>query len=318
MRLAQIRSLAVLAILVFCARPGRGYELTGRIEPPLAAAVFLHGATAPFENSTVSESDGRFRFARVPAGTYTLVVETAARGDLVQTIELTSGTVDAKGRLDIVLTIASGRLESDGARSTGATISTSVLSIPERARKEYEEADRCLARQDSPCAVSHLRRAVEIAPRYTAAWNHLGTLAYQAREFPDAEADFRKALEADAEAFEPLVNLGGVLLNLDRPREALGCNQRAVARRPNDALANSQLGLTYFYLGEPERAEKYLKAALQLDPAHFSHPQLTLAQIYLARGDRASAVEQLRDFLSRHPDSPQAAAVREQISELTR
>ena len=146
----------------------------------------------------------------------------------------------------------------------------------------------------------------------------MGTLAYQARQFADAETDFRRALDADAEAFEPLVNLGGVLLNLDRPQEALGYNQRAVARRPNDALANSQLGLTYFCLGDSERAEQHLKVAVQLDPAHFSHPQLTLAQIYLRRGDRASAVEQLRGFLRRHPYSPQAKAVREQVTELTR
>ena len=157
------RPVAAVAILASCARIGQGYELAGRLDPPLAVAIFLHGATAPFESSATSDPDGRFLFAKVPAGTYTLVAATAARGELVQTIELTAGTVDAKGRLDLVLTIDRGRLESDGARSTGATISTSVLSIPERARKEYEEADRCLNRQDSACAVSHLRRAVELA-----------------------------------------------------------------------------------------------------------------------------------------------------------
>jgi len=107
-----------------------------------------------------------------------------------------------------------------------------------------------------------------------------------------------------------------VLLNLERPREVLGYNGRAVVRRPNDALANSQLGLSFFVLGEPERAEKYLKTADQLDPAHFSHPQLTLAEIYTQRGDRASALAALRDFLARHPDSLQAAAVRRTVANL--
>lgn len=87
-----------------------------------------------------------------------------------------------------------------------------------------------------------------------------------------------------------------MLLNLDRPREALGYNQNAVRRRPNDALANSQLGLNYFELNEMEPAETFLKTAVRLDPAHFSHPQLTLAEIYLRRGERAAAVEQMQDF----------------------
>jgi Tfp pilus assembly protein PilF len=161
-----------------------------------------------------------------------------------------------------------------------------------------------------------LRRAVEIAPQFSAAWNQLGTIAYQTRQFSDAETNFRKALAANPEAFEPLVNLGGVLLNLGRLREALGYNQQAVARRPNDALANSQLGLSYFELDEMDLAEKYLKAAVQIDPAHFSHPQLPLAEIYIQRGDRVSAVQALRSFLDRHPDSPEAAGVRVKIAAL--
>lgn len=298
-----------------------GCELTGRIEPPAAVSVFLHGALRPYQNSTTSDDDGRFRFSKIPEGTYTLVISTEARGEVVQTVELSAGTVDSKGRLDMVLTIDAGKLESENGRRTAATVSATVLSISEHATREYDEAQRCLSRGDSreaACAGVHLRRAVEIAPRFAAAWNQLGTMAYQAHEYNDAERDFHKALEADPEAFEPLVNLGGVLLNLARPRYALGYNQRAVGRRPNNALANSQLGLAFFYLNDQESAEKYLKKAVQLDPAHFSHPQLTLAEIYGRRGDRASALEQLRDFLRRHPDSPQVGAVREKIAALTR
>jgi tetratricopeptide (TPR) repeat protein len=156
------------------------------------------------------------------------------------------------------------------------------------------------------------------AELFVAAWNQLGTIAYQTRRYSEAEANFRRALDIDPEAFEPLVNLGGVLLNLGRPREAIGYNQRAVVRRPNNALANSQLGLSYFDLNDLDLAEKYLKIAVRPDSAHFSHPQLVLAEIYLRRGDRPSALAALRNFLDQHPDSPQAAGVREEIAGLSR
>lgn len=302
--------IAVLAV------HSSGYELTGRIEPPAAFPVFLHGATAPFEDSTESEADGRFRFHKISAGTYTLAISTAARGQALETIEVGPGTVDSKGRLDIVLRIDDNRLESEGGRSTGATVSAIVLSIPDRAMREYEEARRSLSRREPDRASAHLSRAVEIAPQFAAAWNQLGVMAYQTRRYGDAETKFRRALAADPDAFEPLVNLGGVLLNLGRPQEALGYNQRAVTRRPNNALANSQLGMDYFDLNNPDPAEKYLKIAIQLDPAHFSHPQLTLAEIYLKRGDRPSALFQLRAFLQQHPDSPQAPAVSQEISNI--
>ena len=261
--------------------------------------------------------DGYFSFSKIPAGTYTLVVSTQARGEMVQTVEVSAGTVNSKGRIDLLLKVDAATLEAEDGRSTGATVSATMLSIPDRATKEFEQAQQCLTRGDAPCAVAHLQSAVEIAPRFVAAWTQMGTLAYQAHAYGDAEADFRKALAADPEAFEPLVNLGGVLLNLERPREALGYNQRAASRRPNDALANSQLGMDYFAIGELDAAEKCLKAALRLDPAHFSNPQLTLAEIFLKRNDRAGALDQYRDFLKRHPDAPQAAEIRAKIRQLS-
>lgn len=294
-----------------------GYELTGRIEPRGAVSVYLHGALTPFESSTISGRDGRFQFAKIPAGTYTLVISTSARGEVVQTVELSSGTVDSRGRLDLALTLGTDNLEG---RGTGAMVSKASLAVPERAMKEYADAQHCFSGRNPnvACAASHLRRAVQVAPRFMAAWNQLGTIAYQAHRYPEAESDFRKGLEADPAAFEPLVNLAGVLLNLNRLPEALDFNLLAVARRPNDALANSQLGICYFDLGEDGPAEKYLKIAVQLDPAHFSNPQLALAEIYLKRDQKTEGIGQMRDFLQRHPDSPEAAKIRSRIDALSR
>lgn len=306
------RTWLIAALALRCS----GYELAGRIDPPTVAVVFLQGIAAPFVSSAVAGADGRFRFARLSAGTYILVVSTAARGEERQTVELSPGTVDPKGRLEVVLRIDGARLESD-LHSTGATVPVTVLSIPDRALKQYSDALRRLARHQPEQARECLRRAVEIAPRFAAAWNELGTMAYQASRYTEAETDFRKALDAEPDDFEPLVNLGGVLLNLGRPQEALSYNRQAVARRPGDSLANSQLGLSCLGTNDLDAAEKYLKIAIRLDPASFSHPRLALAEIYLRRGDRPAAIEALRGFLEQHPDSPEAATVRAELARLT-
>jgi hypothetical protein len=49
------------------------------------------------------------------------------------------------------------------------------------------------------------------------------------------------------------------------------------------------------------------------NPAHFSHPQLFLAEIHLRNGDRSAAAEALEDFLRHHPDWPQSARMKEEI-----
>jgi tetratricopeptide (TPR) repeat protein len=110
--------------------------------------------------------------------------------------------------------------------------------------------------------------------------------------------------------------LGGVLVTLHNLYEALDRNVHATMTRPNDALANAQLGMTYFELGQFDSAVKYLERARKLDAAHFSHPQLFLAEIHLRRGQKREAAAVLEDFLQHHPDYPQAETVRQNIVKL--
>jgi tetratricopeptide (TPR) repeat protein len=112
------------------------------------------------------------------------------------------------------------------------------------------------------------------------------------------------------------VNLGGALLSLDRPREALAINQHAQNTRPDDPLANAQLGLSYMALGDYQRAIECLETTEKLDPAHFTYPQIPLAEIYIHLADRPSAQRQLEEFLKLHPDSPQSEKVRRALDRL--
>ena len=166
--------------------------------------------------------------------------------------------------------------------------------------------------------MKHLESAVEIAPAVFGGLEQSGHHRISDQSFLRAEECFRQALEADPESFEPLVNLGGVLVNLRKLDEAWNYNLHAVLVRPADALANSQLGMTYMELGKPELAEKYFVQAVKSDPAHFSHPQLFLAEIHLRRGERRLAAEDLESFLKHHPDWPQAEKMRQTIAEFRR
>ena len=62
--------------------------------------------------------------------------------------------------------------------------------------------------------------------------------------------------------------------------------------------------------------EPVCRSARQIDAAHFSHPQLLLAEIHLRRGERREAAAVLEEFLKYHPDWPQAAKMRQTIPEL--
>ena len=223
---------------------------------------------------------------------------------------------DPKGRVAVTLDARNPQNVSSEVLASRSLVPARQLTVPPAAYREYSNAQKRLARRDVAGAVAHLERAVKIAPQFSPAWNQLGTIAYQSRDFPRAEKHFREALEQDPEAFEPLVNLGGALLTLGKLDEALKFNLYAVLRRPKDALANSQLGMNYFALGDLDRGLKYLTNAKGIDPSHFSHPQLTLAEIHLRRNERQAAAAELEDFLKRHPDSPEAARIRSVMTRL--
>jgi tetratricopeptide (TPR) repeat protein len=298
------------------------FDLAGRIHPEERAAVTLFGDTFPFTASTLSEADGRFRFQKLRPGPYTISVFMPDRGEARQTIEvgpsmtpgMTPNPADARVSLDITFK-ESDFVLSDALRRRHS-VSTAQLAIPAKAQRDYEEAHNRLARHDPDGATRRLTEAVALAPQFAQAWNELGTMAYQTQKYARAEECFRESLKQDPQAFEPLVNLGGVLVTVHRADEAWQYNAKAVALRPNDALAHSQLGMNNFQLGDLDLSVQHLERARAIDPAHFSHPQLLLAEIYLRRGEKSAAADVLEEFLRYHPDWPQAARVREKIVEL--
>ena len=304
---------AALAAAAFAAEPV--LELCGQLRPPGRASISLFGTKNPFTAVTLSDVTGRFSFKKLRADDYTVAVFIPGRGEARRTVEVGPAAAGSHRRVSLTLDLKDSDFEL-AAPVPQYSVSTRQLAIPKAALREYQEAQKDLERRHPDAAVKRLENAVAMAPQFSMAWNDLGTIAYQTRKFGRAEECFRQALEQDPGAFEPLVNLGGVLVALHKLDEAADYNLRAVLARPNDALANSQLGQTYFWLGRMDLAQKYLERARQIDPAHFSHPQLLLAEIHLRRGERREAAAVLEEFLKYHPDWPQAAKMRQTIAEL--
>jgi tetratricopeptide (TPR) repeat protein len=292
------------------------YDLSARLAPEQRALVSISGATSPFQGETESDGSGRFHFRKLRAGAYTITVNIPGRGAASQTAEVGPGTADSRRRVFLTLQFKDSDFVLQDVARRENLVSTKQLAIPPNALREYSEAHKDLEKRDVESAVKRLEHAVELAPQFAEAWNDLGTIAYQTGHYDRAEKCFRAALEQDPRAYEPLVNLGGVLLNTHKLDEALMYNQDAVLTRPHDALANAQLGMAYFAAGNFDLAVKYLEIARRIDPAHFSHPQLVLAEIHLRRGENSAAADALEDFLRRHPDYPTAEKIRENIARL--
>ncbi len=283
--------------------------LRGLVEPPRRAGVALYGAVTPFHRRTFSDNKGRFEFKKVPAGSYTVAVFHPRLGESRTTVEVTSSFADERGVVEVTVRLAPSEASGERALVNRTTVEARDLGVSPKAVSLLRKAQRKLGKGRVAAAIRDLERAVEISEGFVEAWNLRGTIFYQQSAYPRAEESFRKALALDEDGFEPIVNLGGTLLSMKRPTDALPYNTRAVSARPESALANSQMGINYFLLEQDAEALRYLNNAKRIDPSHFSHPQLILAQIHARQGRREAVLRELEDFLDRHPDSPLRAAV---------
>ena len=234
-------------------KKGRQFELQGQLASHLGvrltrvfSAVTLSNAYRPFRLNTLTDLSGRFKFKKVPEGTYILTVSIPRKRTSTRTIEMTPSFADSKNRIRVtVLVSAAGNREPH-------QISVAELAVPNKARRAYAKAQNKLARGRTEAAVKHLKRALSLAPAFPTALNSLGTILFQTGKYEEARKYFEKALEHDPAAYSPLVNLAGALASLGLFEEALEINLQAAQYRPLDPLVHAQLGSLLWSPGAAE------------------------------------------------------------------
>ncbi|WP_083626798.1 tetratricopeptide repeat protein [Rhodovulum sp. ES.010] len=131
--------------------------------------------------------------------------------------------------------------------------------------------------------------------------------------WPEAEADFREALELQPDQPQVLNYLGYSFVemqtNLD---EALGMIERAVEARPGDGYITDSLGWVLYRLGRYGEAVPHMERAAELmpiDPIVNDH----LGDVYWAVGRKTEARFQWRRALSFDPEEEEAERIRRKL-----
>jgi Flp pilus assembly protein TadD len=305
--------LCSLSVLGAEAAPGK-LELKGRVTGARSGffRVSLFGLERTFEQSLLIAPGQEFHFKPLEQGRYTLEVRRRGIGSMRRTVVVSPSLADTKGVVRVTIPYVPAQAALEG---RGMLVSRQQLSVPDKAWNKFQEARLRTSRNEPEKAIEALQKAVEYAPQFSAAWNSLGVIAYHRNDYKLAEEYFRKAAASDPSSFEAEVNLGGVLINRGKLEEALIFCEKAQTDRPQDPLANGQLGLLYFTLGDFDKAEKYLRETERIDPANFILPQLYLARIYTSRSDHQSARRELEDFVKRYPDDQMSQNLRRRLEQ---
>ena len=95
-------------------------------------------------------------------------------------------------------------------------------------------------------------------PENLAAWINLGRLLHEQGKMKDAESVYRRALAACGPDALLYFNLGVLLEDLRRPAAALEAYQSAVGEDPSLADCHYNLARLYESLGKPQHAIRHL------------------------------------------------------------
>lgn len=98
---------------------GRVLQADGKTFRDALAMTFLQGATTPFTTRTLAGVDGKFRFKKLRAGMYTLIIAVPLWGEMRRTIEIGP-----------VLPIPGGGLKKPSISRSGTTGMTNIRSRP--------------------------------------------------------------------------------------------------------------------------------------------------------------------------------------------
>lgn len=179
-----------------------------------------------------------------------------------------------------------------------------VTPAPEPPREvTYEEAEAAFLAKNYGDASDLFARYTDRKPENPWGFYMLGLSAWKAGNSDAAEYAFEQALALDQHHVKSWINLSRVLLEADRPTDALSKIDEALALDPESNDAYRLQGRAYYQLGRTNDAEDAYRRAIQIDDQD-AWSMNNLALIYIDQGNFDEALPPLARAVELRSDVP--------------
>jgi len=269
--------------------------------------VELSMASRP-SSISASVEGGFFEFSGLTPGQYELQLSGAA-GQIVYE----ESVVITGGRQDVTISIPP---KTNGGNSNDATVSIRQLQhrVPSEAQKEFAKGSTASRKGEHALALDHFRKATQIDPEFSQAFNSTGVSDMALGHFEQASDQFQKAVDLVPDYLMALANLSIALCRLEHYHEAAEVARRALKLDPLLLKVRYVLGLSLASEGsnQAEALDNLQRAAVEVPTAH-----LLAAKILAQTDRRGDAAKQLEDYLRSSPadgaDRPKIEAWLEEL-----
>ena len=195
-------------------------------------------------------------------------------------------------------------------------ISVAELGVPPAAAKEFEKANRLIAKQDWAKAAVRLQKGLSIYPKYAAGYNNLGAVYCHRGNNAQAREALQRAIALDDHLAPAYVNLGRLSFLENDYAGAESLLTKAVNLEPA-ANADELFLLAYAQVTDhhlDQAIETSRKGHAKFGQHAFLH--LVAANAYEQQHRIADSISELRTFLDEEPTGPRADKVKTAIATL--
>jgi tetratricopeptide (TPR) repeat protein len=134
-----------------------------------------------------------------------------------------------------------------------------VAAYPNDERAHFNLGGYHFGQQEFTQAIGHYKKATEIAPDYSTAYNILGYAYRQNEAYPDAENAFKKYIELIPNDPNPYDSYAELLLKMGRFEEAITQYNKALAIEPSFLNSHFGIAAALAYQGKASEAQAELE-----------------------------------------------------------
>lgn len=134
-----------------------------------------------------------------------------------------------------------------------------VAAYPNDERAHFNLGGYYFGQQDMPQAIEHYKKATELNPNYSTAFNILGYAYRQNADYANAETAFKKYIELIPKDPNPYDSYAELLLKMGRFDESIAQYQKALAIDPNFINSHQGIAAALMYQGKPDEAAAELQ-----------------------------------------------------------
>jgi putative PEP-CTERM system TPR-repeat lipoprotein len=332
MRRVCITVLAAIAIAMTAAACSK--------DPQKAKVEYFESGNRYFEQKKYQEAVVEYRNAiqqdpKYGEARYKLA-ETYAKLDdarnayreYIRAADLLPSNAEAQLRAGTLLLLA-GQYEDARTRADKV-----LVTQPKHIEAQVLRANALAGLKNMEAAIEEINEAIALDPNKATTYANLGALEQVRGRGPEAEAAFKKAIEADPKSVIALLAYSNFLIATDRGQEAEASIKQALAIDAKNPLANRALAALYMGSNRREDAEPVLKTlaeggdassrmqladyylgmnrpndalplleALAKDSTHLAEAKARIAAIQFAQGKKPEANKTVDEVLAKQPNN---------------